>query len=258
MTDATFLRLAVIGDPVEHSRSPALHRVFLSEAGRNGSYEAIRVAEGGGARAIDELRSRGYLGLNVTTPLKEEAFARADWRDPVAIASGSVNTLLLGKTVRGYNTDGIGALGVLQDAGIVNFAGARVLILGAGPTARAATVALIAAGSSVSIWNRTAERAQKIAQSLGARVFSKGVPNDAAFAALPPDAMPEGESISEAVRAAPIFVDANYGDRATLARALGRHGVDGTRMLEHSARASFELWADALGFGLTEERTDRP
>jgi shikimate dehydrogenase len=252
MTDATFLRLAVIGDPVEHSRSPALHRGFLREAGRSGSYEAIRVAKGDGARAIDELRSRGYLGLNVTTPLKEEAFARADWRDPVAIASGSVNTLLLGQIVRGYNTDGIGALGVLRDAGVADLAGRRILVLGAGPTARASVVAFISAGASVSIWNRTTDRAQHVAQSLHANPFTGNEHFDAVFAALPPGATLDNEVLTEAIRSAPMLVDANYGERATLARALGRDGTDGARMLEHSALASFELWSTALGSRLTE------
>jgi shikimate dehydrogenase len=236
------LRLAVIGDPVEHSRSPELHRGFLSAAGRDGTYEAIRVVSGVAARAIDDLRARGYTGINVTTPLKEEAYARADWRDPAAIASGSVNTLLLGETVRGYNTDGIGAIGVLRDAGIADFEGARILVLGAGPTARAAVVALLAARADVSIWNRTADRAHTVARSLGAKTFKSGDRFDAVFAALAPAATLDDAELIEAVRVGPLFVDANYGDRATLARALGRDGADGTRMLEHSARASFELW----------------
>jgi shikimate dehydrogenase len=252
MNEATYLRLAIIGDPVEHSRSPALHRAFLDEAGRSGSYEAIRVTQGDGARAIDELRANGFVGLNVTTPLKEEAFARADWRDPVAIASGSVNTLLLGRTMHGYNTDGVGALGILRDAGIADFARARVLVLGAGPTARAAIVALVRAGASVTMWNRSADRAVRIARSLGAAIFSGTERFDAVFAALPPDATLVGEALFEAVRAAPLFADANYGDRATLARALARDGIDGTRMLEHSARASFDLWSTSLYSQFTE------
>src|ERR1700722_15203148 len=98
MAKDPFLRLAVIGDPVEHSKSPELHAGFLRGAGLAGSYEAIRVAAGDGKRAIEDLRARGYVGLNVTTPLKEEAFAHARWHDATALASGSVNTLVLGET----------------------------------------------------------------------------------------------------------------------------------------------------------------
>jgi shikimate dehydrogenase len=143
------LKLAVIGDPVAHSRSPEYQRGFLAEAGLSGTYEAIRVAAGTGAARIEALRAAGYLGLNVTTPLKEEAFARADVRDPIATASGAVNTLVLGTRIDGYNTDGAGALGALADAGLSDPAGRRILVLGAGPTARAVAFALARANVDV-------------------------------------------------------------------------------------------------------------
>jgi shikimate dehydrogenase len=244
MPEPPFLRLALIGDPVEHSLSPELQRGFLAAAQRSGSYEAIRVVAGDGARAIDALHSRGYVGLNVTTPLKDEAFARADWLDPVATASASVNTLVLGDAIRGYNTDAAAALGALHDAGLANVASARVLVLGAGPTARAAVVALGAAGASVSIWNRTPLRAQALARTLGVHTFAPGR-FDAVLSALAPDAALADADLLGAVLDAPVFVDANYGERAKLAQKLGRDGTDGTRMLERSARASFDLWLSA-------------
>ncbi|MBD5635913.1 MAG: shikimate dehydrogenase, partial [Candidatus Eremiobacteraeota bacterium] len=105
------LKLAVIGDPVAHSASPRLHREFLAAAHLTGTYEAIAVAGGTAATAIDDLRAAGYTGLNVTTPLKEEAFVKADVRDVAALAAGSVNTLILGERIEGYNTDGLGAIG---------------------------------------------------------------------------------------------------------------------------------------------------
>jgi len=247
-----FLRLAVIGDPVEHSQSPALHRHFLDQARLQGSYEALRVPVGEGARAIDDLRARGYRGLNVTTPLKEEAFAYAAWRDATALASGSVNTLVLTDSVEGYNTDGIGTLGALSDAGLPELAGARVLVLGAGPTARAAVAALGAAAAAVWIWNRTPARAAAVVRELDAQPFTQAMSYDAVFSALSPGATLDDDALARAVQAAPIFVDANYGERATLARSLGRAGTGGARMLEHSARASFELWRASLGVKSTE------
>jgi shikimate dehydrogenase len=236
------LRLAVIGDPVDHSRSPDLHRAFLAEAGIAGSYERIRVAAGEGARAIEQLRARGYCGLNVTTPLKEEAFARAERHDATALATGSVNTLLLGATIEGHNTDGIGTLGVLADAGLGDPSGSNVLVLGVGPTARSAIVALRLAGAAVWVWNRTAARGAESAERLGVRSYTADAPVDAVFSALPPGAAPDDPAVRLALLDATIFVDANYGERATLAAALGRTGQDGTRMLEHSARAAFDLW----------------
>ena len=236
------LKLAVIGDPVAHSASPALHRDFLAEAGIAGTYEAIRVVAGDGARAIDDLRARGYTGLNVTTPLKEEAFSRADERDAIALATGAVNTLVLGPRILGYNTDGIGTLGALAAAGLTALPGRRVLVLGAGPTARAAVAALVADGVATSLWNRTAERADAIARRLGARVFSPGDASfDAVFSTLSPGAELADPDLRRAVLQAPIVIDANYATRTTLGANLGRSDVrDGAAMLASSARASFE------------------
>ena len=204
MPEPWVLRLGLIGDPVEHSKSPALLRALLASGGLAGSYDAMRVAAGDGARAIDELRAGGYHGLNVTTPLKEEAFAHAAWRDATALAGRSANTLVLTETIEGHNTDGIGAIGALRDAGLTDFA---------------------------------------------ARVFAASERFDAVFAALPPAVIPDDPALVRAILDAPLFIDANYGDRATLAASLGRSGIDGESMLAHSARASFDIWLTALGAG---------
>lgn len=244
------LKLAVIGDPVEHSASPELHRGFLDAAGIAGTYEAIRVPLGDGARAIEELRAAGYTGLNVTTPLKEEAFARADVRDPIARVTGAVNTLLLGPTIRGYNTDGIGTLGALVSAGLVHMTGRRVLVLGAGPTARAAVAALADAGAIVTIWNRTKSKADAIARDLAARAWTSEESDanayDAAFSTLSPGVAIGDATLARALRQTPIIVDANYAVRATLGKAIGRDDVaDGAAMLAASARAAFDYFRAA-------------
>jgi len=241
------LRLALIGDPVAHSRSPALQRAFLAAAGIEGTYDLIRTATGEAARTIDALRTQGYHGLNVTTPLKEEAFARADWRDANALASGAVNTLVLGETIEGHNTDGIGALGALADAGLCDVAGARILVLGAGPTARSIIAALLAADAGVYFWNRTAARAEVLLRELAALPYEPGLRFEAVVAALAPAATLPAGALAAAVFDAPLLLDANYGERATLAKLLGRTALDGRTMLEHSARASFEIWRTAWG-----------
>jgi shikimate dehydrogenase len=246
MTETTFLKLGVIGDPVEHSASPRLQRRLLDAAGVPGSYEAIRVPAGTGASAIEDLRERGYVGLNVTTPLKREAFARAEWHDATALATGSVNTLVLGERIEGYNTDGIGVLGGLADAGLRDVAGSRILVLGAGPTARTAVATLVAAGAAVFVWNRTVAKAEALVREFDAHAFAAGLRFDAVLSTLAPGAEPNDRALVAAVIDAPVFVDANYAARATLARFFGRRGVDGLAMLEHSARASFELWRVAF------------
>jgi shikimate dehydrogenase len=237
------LKLAVIGDPVEHSLSPEYQLGFFSEYGIDGTFEAIRVPAGAGAAQIDALRAAGYAGLNVTTPLKTEAYARADLRDPTATQTGAVNTLLLGEKIAGYNTDGIGAVGALTDTPFGDPAGQTVLVLGAGATGRAVAFALIAVNADVLIWNRTPERASQLAHETGARIWSPNVPIGAVFSTLLPDAKLTDAELRDTVATARIIVDANYGERATLAAELGRPDVhDGRAMLRSSARASFEIF----------------
>lgn len=239
------LRLAVIGDPVDHSLSPEYHRGFLSDYGLPGSYEAIRVPAGTAAARIDELRAAGYAGLNVTTPLKREAFARCDLRDAAARASDSVNTLVLGPQIAGYNTDGTGALGALATAGFGELAGQTILVLGAGPTAFAVALALRDAAATVIVWNRTLSHAEALCVATGARLWFPGAQPAAVFSTLPPDAVPAGD-LAAAVREAPLVIDANYGVRATLGTLLGRSDVhDGRAMLRAGARASFEIFLSA-------------
>jgi shikimate dehydrogenase len=236
------LRLALIGDPVAHSVSPALHREFLTASGRSGTYEAIRVPAGEAARVLEELAVGGYRGVNVTTPLKEEAFARCERRDAAAGASGSVNTVLFeGGELRGHNTDGTGAVEALLTAG--GLAGGVVLVLGAGPTARAAAYALRALGVRVVLWNRTRARAEAACGALDLEMWRPGMRPDAVFSALAPMSSPDDDELRRAIVAAPVVVDANYGPRATLAATLARPVIDGLTMLRASARASFELFA---------------
>jgi shikimate dehydrogenase len=234
------MKLAVIGDPVAHSLSPALHRSFLDAAGIAGEYHALLVPAGEGAGAIAHLRTQGYRGLNVTTPLKEEAFAACDRCDELALASGAVNTIVYetSQTV-GYNTDGMGALSAIAGAlERPDIDGVRILVLGAGPTARASVAALIEGGASVRVWNRTEERARTIVATSDARLWRPGEALDVVFSTLAPLAdLPE--HVQSACRDAGLLVDANYGPRATLGSALGREAIDGYGMLRAGARASF-------------------
>jgi shikimate dehydrogenase len=239
------LKLAVVGDPVAHSRSPVLQRGFMAEAGVEGTYEAIRVRAGELGAAVAALRAEGYGGLNVTTPLKEEAAALCDRLSPAAQALGAVNTLVFRPLeIFGANTDGAGGVGALE-AALGDTRGKRVLVLGAGPTARAVVYALARAGADVSIWNRTHARAQTFAERFGVRVWDENSACDAVYATLPPDAdVPP--AVERALAAAPVVLDANYGPRATLGAQLGRPVIDGAAMLAASSRRSFELWSGKL------------
>lgn len=127
-------RLAVLGSPIAHSRSPQLHLAAYRELGLDWSYERIEVAEGGLASFVGGLDD-GWRGLSVTMPLKAEAHALADRLDPIAVETGAVNTLRLDDGgIGGWNTDVLGIVRALEEAGIAELDG--VLVLGAGATAR--------------------------------------------------------------------------------------------------------------------------
>ena len=238
------MKLAVIGDPVAHSLSPAFFREYFAGAAVAGTYEAIRVGAGECAREVARLRDGGYRGLNVTTPLKEEALAACDRvNDPEATASGSANVLLFQTDgIHGFNTDTTGALAAVAEAlERDDVAGVRILVLGVGPTARAAIWKLGQAGATVAIWNRAPERARQTAQRYQANMWN-GEEVDLVFSTLPPDAtLPD--DVVRAASGARCVIDANYGPRATLAGRLGRAVIDGTTMLRSSALESFRLFS---------------
>lgn len=234
-----------------------MHRGFLAEAQRAGSYEAIRVAVGSAVAEARRLALAGYHGLNITTPLKEEVLGVLESADDDVAMIGAANTLI--RTTKGgwhgANTDGIGAVEALEEALGVPVSGRRILLLGTGATTRAAWVALHRAGARLRLWARREERARDMLRRLDAAV-AHGIwhPGDAAeesfdavFAALPPDALLPA-TVLEGLRATPCILDANYGERARLGALLGRAVTDGQGMLIAQARASFLRW-QAIDFG---------
>ncbi|MBC5809428.1 MAG: hypothetical protein GIW95_01005 [Candidatus Eremiobacteraeota bacterium] len=247
--NAGALRLALIGDPVEHSVSPVLQRAFMDRERIVGSYERITVPAREGKNAIVALRERGFCGLNVTTPLKEEAYFACDRKSQIVLAVGAVNTVVFDIDEPsggpfGTNTDGAGAIAAVRFAASAEPRDAgTILVLGAGPTARAGLYALAAAGAAVRVWNRTESRARDVAARFEVRVWA-GQPVDVVLSTLPPGAEIE-EPLRAALLAARVVIDANYGPRATLGSRLGRDVCDGLSMLSGSARASFDVWLAA-------------
>ena len=134
------MRCAVLGSPIKHSLSPALHRAAYAELGLSWSYEAIEVAEGGLAGFLESL-GPGWRGLSLTMPLKREAMAIADSLDPWARLSGVANTLLLGDSRRlAFNTDIPGAKAALAERGVDQVRSA--VVLGSGATAASVLLAV--------------------------------------------------------------------------------------------------------------------
>ena len=157
---------AVIGDPVEHSLSPALFQRLFRRTGIAATYEALHVAAPALAAALSRVRTGEYAGFSVTIPHKETARAMVDETDEAASRIGAVNCVARSADgrLRGYNTDGVGLRRALEGSG-TTVAGSFALVLGAGGAARAAAAALGTGGARHVVFaNRTETRAMALAE----------------------------------------------------------------------------------------------
>jgi len=162
-------RLAVIGDPIAHSRSPQMHNPALAAAGIPASYIRVQVPAGQVKEAFAKFADAGFLGVNITIPHKFEALDAVDHLDPAARRLGAVNTLALRDgQLHGYNTDGPGFLRSVKEAFQTDLRDLRVLILGAGGGAgRAVAVQCALEGCwRLVLANRTSEKADLLAREL--------------------------------------------------------------------------------------------
>ena len=162
-------RLGVLGWPIAHSRSPAMHNAALTALGMDDwRYQLLPVPPERFAGTVRALPGAGFVGANVTIPHKHAALALADTAPAAARTIGAANTLTFTPdgTIIAENTDAPGFLAALG----VSPRGMSALVLGAGGSARAIVWALREAGASeVSVWNRTPERAGALARDLGVR-----------------------------------------------------------------------------------------
>ena len=163
-------RYAVFGNPISHSKSPAIHRAFAEQTGQNLTYETILAPLDDFAGALDAFIAAGGRGANVTVPFKEDAFRRADILTPRARLAGAVNTLRFSREgIVGDNTDG---LGLLRDITVnlgCPLAGKRILLLGAGGAARGVVGPMLEARpATLVIANRTVAKAHTLASHFAA------------------------------------------------------------------------------------------
>lgn len=245
----------VVGSPVRHSLSPALHNAAFRALGLDWAYLAFEVATGEAATAIAGARALGLRGLSVTMPHKPAAFAAAEPADEAVRWLRAANTLVFTpEGARAHDTDGPGFLDALAAAG-VDPRRRRCLILGAGGAARAVARALHAAGAgTITVWARRTEAARWVADLDG--FPARGTPETAAAGAdLLVNATPvgmDGVDLAtvridpEVLRPAQVVVDLVYGPRQTLlvraATTAGAQVMDGLPMLVHQAARQFELW----------------
>jgi len=240
------VRLALLGDPVAHSRSPAIHAAALAAVGLEGRYEARRVGEVGVYRACAEMRAGTLGGANVTMPHKRVAAAAADGCDPTALRCGAVNTLVPHEgVVIGHNTDVTG-IRMLWER-MAPPPGTGVLVLGAGGAAAAALVAC--AGHPLVLSARRREAAEAVAGAVGvdARVVPWGEPVPGAVVINATPLGRSGEILPAGIVAAAAgLLDMAYGSGPTPAVAAARRrGItvtDGIDLLVAQAAGSFTLW----------------
>ncbi|TVQ53179.1 MAG: shikimate dehydrogenase [Rhodobacteraceae bacterium] len=253
----------VVGWPVGHSRSPALHGHWLKLYGLSGAYVAMAVAPDALATALKGLVALGFAGCNVTLPHKEQALALADAATDRARRIGAANTLAIRQgRIEADNTDGFGFIENLrQGAPDWSAAAGPALVLGAGGAARAIVAALLDAGApEVLIANRTPERAEALAAALGARAIPWAAAEAAAAEAatlvnttsLGMAGQPPLDLSLDRARADALATDIVYAPLETAflrrAAARGLRTVDGLGMLLHQARPGFEAW-----FGVAPE-----
>ncbi len=261
-------RLAVVGHPVAHSLSPVMHTAAFAALGLEGewSYEAIDLGPGEFAAGVDELWGSGFVGVNVTVPHKEAAFALADRRSDAVEEIGAANTLSFDeKGMIADNTDAPGLIAALP-AGFEP-GGSRALVLGAGGAARSSAWALAQAGAEVSVANRTNERAVRLAEEIGVALLpvspggemldltgfdllvnatSVGLAREGAAPRASGDDLMALSLSAEQLIDPLVVVDMVYGSEPTEIAAVCLNGgvtfVDGLEVLVHQGGESFHIW----------------
>ncbi len=256
-------KYAVIGNPIEHSRSPEIHAAFASQTGEAIEYGRILGNRENFTGDVRRFLAEGGLGLNVTVPFKEQAWRLADELSPGAHTAGAVNTLirLEDNRLRGDNTDGAGLVRDLTVNQGFRIEGKRILMLGAGGAVRGVMRPLLEQRPRrIIIANRTAAKAYSLAQGLAGfgpvagcgfdelagMQFDLIVNGTAAglsgeVPAIPDDVLAKGGWCYDMVYAREATPFQRWGREHQAARAL-----DGLGMLVEQAAESFHLWRGVL------------
>jgi len=258
-------RFAVIGHPVGHTLSPAMHAANFRAIGYDGDYGAFDVEPTDLSAALRRFAAEGYLGINCTIPHKEAAMRLMSHLDESAVRCAAVNTVKFEPdgTATGYNTDCDGFRLSLEDVGF-SFARRNIVLLGAGGAARAVAVACLDAEcASLAIANRTRAKAEALAVALadvaGGRITAFGGtetpetmqvlreadlivnatsvglgPNDPS--AVPPEVFHAGQTVCDII---PVRRETST---LAAARLAGANVVGGLGMLVHQGAAAFRIW----------------
>ncbi len=253
-------RAFVCGWPVEHSRSPIIHKYWLNQAGLDGAYIKQAVSPDHFAAFLSKLEASGFVGGNITIPHKERAFQLVDHADTVAASLQAVNTVWLKNgQLHGANTDAYGFLANLDQRapGWDSGANKTAIVLGAGGAARAIVYGLrLRKFTSIELVNRTLERAQEIAGAFRSGVIARkwqelpdllgGASLLVNTTSLGMQAKPPLEIDLSPLQPDCLVTDIVYVPLQTgllqQANRLGLKTVDGLGMLLHQAVPAFEKW----------------
>jgi len=253
----------VIGDPIEHSLSPAMHNAAFNHLKLDCVFLAFRVKAAELEDAVRGMRGLGIHGLNVTMPHKDAVTKYLDEVDATVKFLGSVNTILNDDgRLLGFNTDGVGALRALRDNG-VDLNGKKLLLLGAGGAAKAIAHAFAKEVEELYILNRASEKAKDLAEALS-RALGRKVVGDALSPSAVQRNLRDADVLINATSAgmhpninqslvAPQWLkpdltvmDIVYNPLETKlakdAKAAGARVVSGVEMLLYQGAASFEIW----------------
>lgn len=258
MTD----KYAVIGNPIAHSKSPQIHKMFAEQTGQDISYEAILAPLDGFAATVERLRNEGYKGCNVTVPFKFEAFQLATKINPLVQGAKTVNTLKFeGNVIQGDNTDGVGLVHDIVNNLHMLLQGKKILLLGAGGAAWGIQLNLLMAHiQSLVVANRTIDKAEALVR--GSQAFED-------FYQIPISAKPYdelgGEQFDIIINATSVGLtdseiplpptifspgalayDMMYGRETPFMKFAREHGAavvsDGLGMLVEQAAEAFYIW----------------
>lgn len=244
----------IIGNPVSHSLSPAMHNAAFAELGENSVYLPFQVHDI--RAAMEAIKTLGVKGVSVTIPYKEAVIPLLDETEDIARRIGAVNTIAVQeidgrKRLCGSNTDWVGATRAL--AGTVELSGASVVLLGAGGSARAIGFGLLQLGARVVLCSRTEARGRALAAELGCvwhplpdaaaleaeiliNATSVGMRPAEHLSPVPPEMLPRFQ----------VVMDIVYAPLETrllqAAKAAGCQVINGLEMLLYQGVAQFELW----------------
>ncbi len=255
----------LVGHPVQHSLSPLMHNAVFKKLGLNHSYSAFDIKKDDLGVFLDRCRDGNFLGLNITIPYKVDVIRYLDSLDEKAKLVNAVNTIKFeDKIISGYNTDGLGCVRALEEAG-EKIKGKRILILGAGGAARAIAFQCSLEGAELVISNRTMEKAMKLSKEIREKLGKRTLVVNFSESSIreiisTTDILINTTSVGmhPKVRRSPIATDVLDPELTVMdivynpietqllknAKRAGCKTIDGIGMLVHQGAESLRIWLD--------------